>query len=441
LKFFRRIYSAPVLLALDLDSFKQQESVFVILNLFLLATLLLIHTLFSSHWGVPSAALIAILAGAFVAQAAELVWLQGRKQPLAPTGIVLLTGFSIAMNFSLAFALELLSNREDIQYFIVMVVPILQAAFRLPLVPALGVVAFADFLNFFWVWDYGRLHPRALVGEYFEAGTISLIYSLVGILVWLLVNQLHQKERRLSESLQELSRTKERLLLEEKLAAVGRLSSAIAHEIRNPVAVIASALSTASRGALNVSEREEMFGIAAKEAARLERLTTDFLTYARPRGPERVPTSVGDTLGYVIDVCRPRSSQKGVTVSATVLGEPVASADPAQVQQALINLVINAVEASAPGGRVALRALSTANGSIRIDIEDTAGPIPAEVVSQIFEPFFTTKTEGTGLGLAIARNIARAHGGDLFLAANQPDQVCFSMVLPAVPVGGSDSSR
>ena len=377
LKVFRRIYSAPALLAFDLDSFKQQESVFVILNLFVLATLLLIHTLFSSHLGVPSPALIAILAGAFVAQAAELVWLQGRKQRLTPAGIMVLTGVSIAMNFSLAFALELLSNREDIQYFIVMVVPILQAAFRLPLVPALLVVAFADFINFFWVWDYGRLHPRAPVGEYFEAGTISLIYSLVGILVWLLVNQLHQKELRLSDSLQELNRTKERLLLEEKLAAVGRLSSAIAHEIRNPVAVIASALSTARRGGLDVSEREEMFGIAAKEAARLERLTTDFLTYARPRGPERVATSVGDTLGYVIDVCRPRSSQRDVTVSGTVVGEPVANADPAQVQQALINLVINAVEASAPGGFVTLRAVSSNNGSIRIDIEDTAGPIPA----------------------------------------------------------------
>lgn len=437
----RRVYFASVLLASDFESFKQQESIFVILNLFVLAALLLIHTLFASHWGNPSPALIAILTGAFVAQAGELVWLQGRKESLGVSGIVLLTGFSIAMNFFLAFALELLSNREDTQYFIVMVVPILEAAFRLALIPTLAVVFVADCLDFFWVWSYGQHHIPAPVGEYFEAGTVSLIFTLVGILVWLLVNHLHHGEMKLSASLEELNRTKERLLLEEKLAAVGRLSSAIAHEIRNPVAVIASALSTASRAGLDVSEREEMFGIAAKEASRLEKLTTDFLLYARPRGPERAPTSVDDTLGYVIDVCRPRSSQKGVTITAQEPGELVASVDAAQVQQALINLVINAVEASAPGGRVVLRAIPAGNGLIQIDVENSNGPIPAETVARIFEPFFTTKPAGTGLGLAIARNIARAHGGDLVLSVNQPGPICFSLILPAASADGAISSE
>jgi signal transduction histidine kinase len=437
----RKAYSASVQLASDSDSFKKQESIFIILNLFILAVLLLIHTLFAPHWGEPSTSLIAVLAGAFVVQLVELVWLDGRRRPLGPKGIILLTCFSVVLNFSLAFLLELLSNRDDIQYFIVMVIPILQSAFRFPLLATLAVVGFADFINFFWVWDYGQHHPMAPVSEYFEAGTISLIYTSVAVLVWLLVNQLHRKELKLSESLEELSLTKERLLLEEKLAAVGRLSSAIAHEIRNPVAVIASALSTASRGGLESSEREEMFGIATQEASRLEKLTSDFLAYARPRDPRRAPTSIADTLGYVVAVCSPRSVQNGVTITAKDSGELMANLDAAQVQQALINLVVNAVEASPASGRVTLQAMLTGSGSICIEVEDGGGPIAADAASRIFEPFFTTKAQGTGLGLAIARNIARAHGGDLVLSMNDPGRVCFSLTLPATVAESSLTSQ
>ena len=261
---------------------------------------------------------------------------------------------------------------------------------------------------------------------------MSLLYTLVGVVVWLLVDQLHRKELRLGESLEQLEAVEDRLLREEKLAAVGRLSNAIAHEIRNPVAIIASALATANRTGLQVSEREEMFEIAAKEAKRLEKLTTDFLAYARPRGPERAPCVLSEILGYVADVCRPRASAKGVTLVAEP-GDTSANLDAAQVQQALINLVINAVEASPPAGRVTLRTAPVDENHVHIEVEDVAGPIPSEVVTRMFEPFFTTKADGTGLGLAIARNVARGHGGDLVLSANKPGRVCFSLILPAAP--------
>jgi two-component system, NtrC family, sensor histidine kinase HydH len=309
-------------------------------------------------------------------------------------------------------------------------VPILVAAFRLALPATLAVVALVDFINFFWVWHYAREHPYA-PAEYFEAGTVSLIYTVVGVLVWLLVRHLQQKEVRLSQSVADLEQTMERLLQEERLAAVGRLSSAIAHEIRNPVSAIVSALATASRNDLAASERQEMFQIAGKEAARLEKLTTDFLAYARPRGPQKVLSSVDDTLGYVADVCRPRASEKGVAISTEGPSGFTAEMDAAQVQQALVNLVMNAVEASSAGDTVRLRAAINGDGATRMDVEDYGGSIPPETVARIFEPFFTTKREGTGLGLGVARNIARAHGGDLVLSANDPGRVCFSLTLPA----------
>ena len=423
------LYPASVLLASDFESFKQQQTVFIVLNLFVLAALLLIHTLFSSHWGNPSVRLVAVLAVAFLAQLGELFWLLGRLRPLSGRAIAWLTWLSIVSNIFLAMLLAYITKREDTQYFILMVVPVLVAAFRLTLLATLGVVGLVDLINLVWVWTYGRHRVPAPVGEYFEAGTVSLIYTVVGILVWLLVNQLHQNQTRLSQTLADLEHTRERLLQDERLAAVGRLSSAIAHEIRNPVAAIASALSTAKRGSLEAVEREEMFEIAAKEATRLETLTTDFLAYARPRDPRKVSSPINDTLAYVADICRIRSNEKNVAISVEESGDLMPEIDAAQVQQALLNVVMNGVEASPRGGCVKLRAVKDHNGSIRIDVEDNGPMIPAETAGLIFEPFFTTKPEGTGLGLAIARNIVRAHGGDLILAVNEDGRVCFSMIL------------
>jgi len=418
-------------LASDFDSFKQQETILVILNLFILATLLLVHSLFAAYWGFPSVSLIAILAGAFFAQGSELFWLLARTEPLGPRGITVLSWVSICFNVLLAVLLQEFTNRQNTQYFIIMVVPILVAAFRLNLLPTLVVVTVVDCINFLWVWRYAKHVFETPVSEYFEAGTVSLIYTVVGVLVWLLVNHLHQKEVRLSESLVDLKMAEERLIQDERLAAVGRLSSAIAHEIRNPVSTIVSALSTARGNGLQASEREEMFEIAAKESRRLERLTTDFLAYARPRSPQKALSSLDDTLGYVADACRPRGNERGVSIHSHSSGGLMAEIDAGYAQQALADLVMNAVEASSPEGRVNLRAGANGDGSTWIEVENPGPSIPPASVARIFEPFFTTKAQGTGLGLAIARNIARAHGGDLILSANEPDRVCFTLIFPA----------
>jgi two-component system, NtrC family, sensor histidine kinase HydH len=173
-----------------------------------------------------------------------------------------------------------------------------------------------------------------------------------------------------------------------------------------------------------------MFEIAAKEAARLEKLTTDFLVYARPRPPAKQLGDVAESIAYVADICRPRATEKAVTIGAEAPDGLRSNMDAGQVQQALLNLVINAIEASPSGGVILLRGLRD-KGLIRIEIENSTGPIPREAVDRVFEPFFTTKPSGTGLGLAIARNIARGHGGELALSQNRAGSVQFSITLPA----------
>jgi signal transduction histidine kinase len=422
----KKLFPDASVLASDVAAFQRQESIFIGLNLVLLAVLLFLHWRFASFWGNPSQPLVIAIISVFLLKSLELIWVQRLRSPLQPMTVVALTWTSIVVNLALAILLAGLTDHEDSPYFVLMALPVLEAAFRLDLGTVVGVITVADLSLFFWVWRYFEKHPPLEVGEYFEAGTTSLMFVIVGVVVWRLVRDLRQKETRLANNVLELERTRERLLQEERLAAVGRLSSAIAHEIRNPVAMISSSIATAKQ--LAGAEREEMFEIASAEP-RLVTLTTEFLDYARPRTPHLAPTSVTDTLHYITDASRAHASQKGLQIEARVSDPLDVEADSGQLQQALMNLVINAVDAASANSSITLTAHSL-DHHVCIDVENSGDPIPRPALGRIFEPFFTTKPRGTGLGLAIARNIARAHGGDLVIATNGPQRICFSLILP-----------
>ncbi len=423
----RRVFPSKSLLASDLASFRRQESIFITLNLLILVVLFSLHVYFANFWGKPTPLLLGAVAIGVIFKTAEWLWLQRLSRPLQPAALAALTWASITLNLTLASFLAVLTDREDTPYFVLMVVAVLEAAFRFELLPILGVVAIID-ASLFWQvwWFYGR-HPPVDVGEYFEAGITSLLFGIAGVLVWLLVANLRRKEVRLANNVLELEHAREQLLHEEKLAAVGRLSSAIAHEIRNPVAMIASSIATAKQ--LSGAEREEMFEIASEEAERLSRLTTEFLDYASARPPRLSEMSVGDTIAYVADASRAHASKKGVRFELDIPADLTVRADESQLQQALMNLLLNAVDASPKDHAIVVR-VRNGNRNVSIDVENAGGPIGEPALSRIFEPFFTTKPRGTGLGLAIARNISRAQGGDLILAGNESDRVCFSLVLP-----------
>jgi signal transduction histidine kinase len=413
-----------------LMSFRQQGSVFSILNLFVFATLLLGEVLLAPYWGRLSPALFVALGIGFLFHASIITWIQSRPSTITPKMILVVTIASISINICLT-VVAAATNHEASQYFALMIVPVLEAAFRFSFRGTLLVVAIADLLNFFWVWEYYRVHPSKEFNEYLEAGTVSLIFTVVGIVVWMLVKYLREDEDHLARNFEELHKTRQRLLEEEKLAAVGRLSSAIAHEIRNPVSMISSSLSLAVQNDLAEPKRQEMFDIAVKEAARLEKLTADFLAYARPQPLTTTFTSAADTLLYVASACKAYALEKGVRLDVEVATELNIDMDAAKIQQALLNLVKNAIEVSQPGQSVNLNGLFTKKGVIWLEVHNAGPAIPKDVLKGIFEPFFTTKQGGTGLGLAIARNIARAHGGDLFLRVNDPERVCFTLELPA----------
>lgn len=413
---------------LEAQARRSQQIAFCVLTQVVIAALLLLHTYFATLLGEPSRSVILILFVAFSAKTLETIWLWSRRDGISEKTARIETVLSIPAVFVLAGVLAVLTDRDDAPYFVLLAIPILQCAYRFGLLPTLGTIIASIGMIFAWGQHFFALHPPPRPTEFLEAGMISVIYCLMGLLVWYLVHQLEQNQMRLYKNMMELEATREKLAIEERLAAVGRLASGIAHEIRNPVAMIASSLSTACYPGADASERDEMFAIAAREAKRLEILTVDFLTYAHPSPPQRSPYPIADILRHVANMTRVRASERAIEVDYSSSDELIADIDPSQVEGALVNLGFNAVDATPDRGRIAFRT-GVKGRTVYIEVENTGCAIAETHLLRVFEPFFTTKPRGTGLGLAIARTVAQTHGGDLWVSNNENGAVAFTMTI------------
>jgi two-component system sensor histidine kinase PilS (NtrC family) len=281
----------------------------------------------------------------------------------------------------------------------------------------------------FWVGYAADFKPPYQLGELLEATTLVLIYFIVGPLIWWLVDLLSYREHELRQRLEDLEKAKARLVEGEKLAAVGRLASAVAHEIRNPVAIISSALEAAESNAFSAKDRADMSRVAVAEARRLEKLTTDFLSYAQPGIAPFAEVDAVALVGYIVSIARAQALDKRIKFHLFSDSDCLLYGNEGQLQQALLNLLLNAVDASPDFGHVTVEVMRCET-KIKISIENEGPAIPPDAVPQIFEPFFTAKRGGTGLGLAIARSIAEKHGGGLMLEQNQEERILFVLILP-----------
>ena len=417
----------------DARTLRDQESILVLLNLGLLTAIAVVHVLFGPALGPPSPAFFVVLMGRFLMQTLELAWLNGGQVGPDLRSLRAYAGVSIWVNIAFAFVIALLGGKEETHYVVLMVIPVIAAAFRYGAAGIAVVVAATTGLTFLEVWIYYRRHLPMGTTEYFEATNVVLVYGVVAPVVALLVGRLRREQGRLRDSLGELERARDRLVSEEKLAAVGRFASAIAHEVRNPVAMIVSSLELAKDANADPARREEWREVAGTEARRLEALTSDFLLYARQRKPEKRRTPVATTVGYVAGLAQARLSQADLRLVVECPENLVAAFDPFQVHQAILNLVVNACDATPGGGLVTVGARQAPGGGVQLFVENDGPAIPEDVVPKLFEPFFTTKPRGSGLGLAISRAIARGHGGDLVLEVNEPGRVRLGLTIPADP--------
>jgi len=232
------------------------------------------------------------------------------------------------------------------------------------------------------------------------------------------------------EQAEAIAAARVRVTQSEKLAALGQLATAVAHEVRNPLGVIRSAAQgLAERTPGDSTERACAF--ITDEIDRLNSVVSSLLAYARPLQLQQRPFAVGELFDRAILLAGDDLAAKQVRVRRDdPPGLPALHADPDLVCQVLLDLLSNARDAVDSGGEVTLEA-RPADGAVELAVADSGPGVPPEMRGRIFEPFFTTRARGTGLGLAVARQIVEAHGGRIVVGERPGGGARFVVRLPA----------
>lgn len=283
-----------------------------------------------------------------------------------------------------------------------------------------------------------RVSPENALDQVVELGIFGVASVVAGILA--------DRERRRTAELEaatvelrrvyaELQASVEKLRRSERLYAAGQLAASLAHEIRNPLEGISGAANLLHRGKVSGQNFQDCLEIIQLESQRLNKLLSGFLEFARPRVPRFQPADVGTLIDSVRLLVAQSPLARGTYVNTEVaVGIPEVESDPEQLKQVLLNLVLNAVEASPNGSEVQIMARFDGaldrGGHVSICVVDEGPGIPAEDQEKIFEPFFTTREKGSGLGLAIAANIMQQLGGTLTAENNTTRGMRFCITLP-----------
>jgi signal transduction histidine kinase len=233
----------------------------------------------------------------------------------------------------------------------------------------------------------------------------------------------------------ELRATQSVLVQRERLAALGELSAIVAHEVRNPIAIMFNAISLLRRHPNDLRDRGTLLDIVDDEAQRLMRMVNDLLAFARPDALRLRRTPLHPILLGAAEAAHAIALEPLPRVRIQVSdGVPPLECDVDLVRQAVINLISNALQA-APAETVNVRAELEPEGAaaapvVRILVEDRGEGVAAPSIPRLFTPFFTTRPAGTGLGLAIVRRVAEAHGGDVRLLPTEGPGATFMLRLP-----------
>jgi len=239
----------------------------------------------------------------------------------------------------------------------------------------------------------------------------------------------------LKGTLSQLQTAQQELVVAERMAAVGRVSLKVAHEVRNPISAIelnAEMLEDIVRERTDPDMKEAVALVTAirDQVTALDALTEEYLAFARFPRPHFEDESVNHLVQELAEFVRPVATRQGLTVRVEVdPNVPMMEIDRGLLRQAVLNLVKNGQEALSSGGELTIA--SRLDGeSVEISVSDTAGGIPADVGPRLFEQFFTTKPQGTGLGLSITRQIAEEHGGEVRWTNKAGHGATFTIRLP-----------
>jgi len=274
------------------------------------------------------------------------------------------------------------------------------------------------------------------------AGTLLLRYRVAAGELQQTANSLRDASDQLRHSYAELKVVQDELVRKKQLAAVGELAAAIAHEVRNPLAVIVNAVAGLRRAGLQENDRATLLNIVEEESGRLNRLVTDLLRFARPVEVKRSPVSLLElanrTRGVVGD---------DYEIHVGIEDDPLIQTvwvDPNLFRLVFDNLVSNACQSMKDGGRVEIdvrRGDLDGQLAAHIEIKDSGHGMDPQVKKRALDPFFTTRPSGTGLGLPIVQRIVEAHGGRLDITSGEGEGTTVTLTIPVARPANNDSTR
>ncbi len=300
--------------------------------------------------------------------------------------------------------------------------------------------------------DYSARYENGEISEFaYLGGAVNRMAQELQRANAELVEWAQTLERRVDEKTAELRQAQEQMVRVERMASLGKLAAVVAHEINNPLASVVTYSKVLLRRyagrASESDEGRESFGILeaiASESARCGEIVSNMLLFARRTGSRMEPTNVNTVIERSLFLIRHKMDLAQVSADLDLSSRvPNVMCDPAQVEQALLALCINAVEAMPSGGTLTVRTAPTGDGGVQVSVEDTGVGMDDEVRAHIFEPFFTTKGEGEGkglgLGLAVVYGIVQRHNGSIEVASSPGQGTRFTVVLPAAPAGGENA--
>jgi signal transduction histidine kinase len=241
-------------------------------------------------------------------------------------------------------------------------------------------------------------------------------------------NQTHL-EARIEERTRDLREAQAHVLHQEKMAAFGLLAAGIAHEVGNPLTSISTIVQMLERRDLDPYTRERLT-LVAGQLQRIRGTLRELVEFSRPAGHERVRCTIASIVDEALSIAKYYKGMKSRRLSVEVPADlPPLFAFPDQLVQVFLNLILNAIDATAKNGRIEIRAAAERAG-VRVEVRDDGPGVPAEQMGRLFQPYFTTKTHGTGLGLFVTRKLVADHGGEVTFESTSGEGTVFRVWLP-----------
>jgi two-component system NtrC family sensor kinase len=255
-----------------------------------------------------------------------------------------------------------------------------------------------------------------------------------------------QLEAKVAERTEQLRRAQQHLMQADRLASLGQLAATVAHEINNPISSVLNFSALMQRilrdegiPAARVPEFRTYLERVSEQTARAGRIVSDLLAFSRRGKPHRAPSDLGAIAASTVSLLQHRLRLMNVTAEVTAAGGvPLVPCDASQIQQVIVNLVMNAAEATRSRGRghVSVGTGAVGDGTaVTLTVKDDGEGIPEELLGRVFDPFFTTKEneKGVGLGLAVVYGIVEAHGGEIDVESTPGKGTAFVVTLPVSP--------